>query len=111
MESKQVDLYLHLQNIDTTTPSGKAMFQMLGVFAEFERSMIRDRVVSGLARAKSKGKVLGRPTISQQKQELILHLKAKGKGIRYIAKELKTGVGTVIRILNAQNATQIQIGS
>jgi DNA invertase Pin-like site-specific DNA recombinase len=45
-------LYLHQQGIDTTTPSGRAMFQMCGVFAEFERSMIRERVVSGLARAR-----------------------------------------------------------
>ena len=54
------DLYLHQQAIDTTTPSGKAMFQMLGVFAEFERAMIRERVNAGLARAKAKGVTLGR---------------------------------------------------
>ena len=46
------DLYLHQQGIDTTTPAGKAMFQMLGVFAEFERAMIQERVKAGLARAK-----------------------------------------------------------
>ena len=55
-----VDLYLHQQALDTTTPSGKAMFQMMGVFAEFERSMISERVKSGLARAQSNGKTLGR---------------------------------------------------
>ena len=49
--AKHVDLYLHQQGIDTTTPSGKAMFQMLGVFAEFESAMIRERVMAGLARA------------------------------------------------------------
>ena len=60
------DLYLHQQAIDTTTPSGKAMFQMLGVFAEFERAMIRERVNAGLARAKAKGVTLGRrPTSSK----------------------------------------------
>ena len=48
IESKGVDLYLHQQGIDTTTPSGKMMFQMCGVFAEFERSMIRERVMAGL---------------------------------------------------------------
>ncbi len=56
-----IDLYLHQQGIDTTTPAGKAMFQMLGVFAEFERAMIRDRVNAGLARAKANGVILGRP--------------------------------------------------
>src|SRR5215831_7904433 len=54
------DLYLHQQAIDTTTPSGRAMFQMCGVFAEFERAMIRERVNAGLARAKDKGVKLGR---------------------------------------------------
>jgi DNA invertase Pin-like site-specific DNA recombinase len=52
--------YLHQQAIDTTTPSGKAMFQMCGVFAEFERAMIVERVNSGLARAEAKGVKLGR---------------------------------------------------
>jgi DNA invertase Pin-like site-specific DNA recombinase len=52
----QVDLYLHQQGIDTTTPAGKAMFQMMGVFAEFERAMIQERVRAGLARAKDEGK-------------------------------------------------------
>ena len=54
------DLYLHQQAIDTSTPSGRAMFQMLGVFAEFERGLIRERVNAGLARARAKGTKLGR---------------------------------------------------
>ena len=56
LHGKGIDLYLHQQGIDTTTPSGKAMFQMMGVFAEFERSMIHERVMAGLARAKAEGK-------------------------------------------------------
>ena len=56
--AKHVDLYLHQQGIDTTTPSGKAMFQMMGVFAEFERSMIHERVMAGLARARAEGNSL-----------------------------------------------------
>lgn len=99
LESKGIDLYLHQQGIDTTTPSGKAMFQMLGVFAEFERAMIRERVNAGLSRAKAAGKTLGRPQVSDDKKARILELKAQGKGIRKIAAELKTGVGTVTRVL------------
>ena len=57
IHAKGVDLYLHLQNIDTSTPSGKAMFQMAGVFAEFERSMIQERVRAGLERARAQGTV------------------------------------------------------
>ena len=58
-----IDLFLHQQGLDTTTPAGKAMFQMLGVFAEFERSIIQERVRAGLQRAKREGKRLGRPPI------------------------------------------------
>ena len=55
-----IDLYLHQQAVDTT-PAGKAMFQMCGVFAEFERGMLSERVKAGLNRARQEGKVLGRP--------------------------------------------------
>ena len=51
LEACKVDLYLDQQAIDTTTPSGKLMFQVVGAFAEFERSMIRERVNAGLKRA------------------------------------------------------------
>ena len=60
LHAKGVDLFLHQQGLDTSTPSGRAMFQMLGVFAEFERSMIRERVMAGLSRAKADGTQLGR---------------------------------------------------
>ncbi len=55
LHAKGVDLYLHQQGIDTGTPAGKAMFQMMGVFAEFERAMIVERVKAGLSRARSQG--------------------------------------------------------
>jgi DNA invertase Pin-like site-specific DNA recombinase len=60
LHAKGIDLFLHQQGLDTSTPSGRAMFQMLGVFAEFERSMIRERVMAGLSRAKADGVQLGR---------------------------------------------------
>jgi DNA invertase Pin-like site-specific DNA recombinase len=60
LRAKDVDLYLHQQGLDTSTPSGRALFQMLGVFSEFEREMIRERVKAGLARAKDDGITLGR---------------------------------------------------
>src|SRR6202035_3867632 len=62
LRGKGIDLYLHQQGIDTSTPAGKAMFQMMGVFAEFERAMIVERVNAGLARARAAGKRLGRPS-------------------------------------------------
>src|SRR6185295_17909134 len=66
IHSKRIDLYLHQQGIDTTTPAGKTLFQMCGVFAEFERAMIDERVKAGLARARAQGKVLGRPRVSSR---------------------------------------------
>ncbi len=59
LQASRVDLYLDRQGIDTTTPAGKALFQMMGVFAEFERAMIQERVHAGLARARKEGKRLG----------------------------------------------------
>jgi hypothetical protein len=58
--------YPNQQGLDTTTPAGKALFGMLGVFAEFERSMIRERVMAGLARAKAQGTTLGRKPVAAE---------------------------------------------
>ena len=60
LQASDVDLYLHQQGVDTTTPGGRALFQMMGVFAEFERAIMRDRIKAGLARARAQGKRLGR---------------------------------------------------
>ena len=60
-EAVGVDLYIDQQSIDTTTPMGKLIFQVCGAFAEFERSMIQQRIHAGLRRAKAQGKVHGRP--------------------------------------------------
>ena len=95
-----VDLYLHQQALDTTTPSGRAMFQMMGVFAEFERSMISERVKSGLARAKSNGKTLGRPKVSSDCEAEILKLREEGMGIIRIGKQLGVGTSTVQRVIS-----------
>ena len=95
-----VDLYLHQQALDTTTPSGRAMFQMMGVFAEFERSMISERVKSGLARARSNGKTLGRPKIATSRERQILKLRSQGMGILKIGKELGVGTSTIQRVIS-----------
>jgi DNA invertase Pin-like site-specific DNA recombinase len=63
LHALKIDLCLRQQGLDTTTPAGKSMFQMLGVFAEFERAMIAERVRAGLARARGESKRLGRPQL------------------------------------------------
>ena len=99
LHAQGVDLYLHIQGIDTTTPGGKALFQMMGVFAEFERAMIQERVCAGLAKARAKGKQLGRPKVSPSVERAIQEARAAGKGQLAIARELRVGVGTVRRVL------------
>jgi len=89
-----IDLYLHQQAIDTTTPAGKAMFQMCGVFAEFERSILSERVKAGLNRARAEGKKLGRP-IKVANLKKMLEDRESGKTIRQIASEHKVSIGKV----------------
>ncbi|CAG1021685.1 Serine recombinase PinR [Patescibacteria group bacterium] len=98
IHSYGIDLYLHQQGIDTTTPAGKAMFQMLGVFSEFERSIIRDRVKAGLARAKAKGVVLGDKT----KEMAIIETLKTGTGILKTAKLHSVETSIVQRIKNTE---------
>src|SRR5262249_6076813 len=98
LEAAGVDLFLEQQAIDTTTPAGKLMFQVTGAFAEFERSMIRQRVNAGLRRAVEQGKQLGRPRVSPTVEKRILSHLRKGMGILKTAKTLGVGTGTVQRI-------------
>jgi DNA invertase Pin-like site-specific DNA recombinase len=80
-------------------------FRCFGVFAEFERAMIRERVMAGLARARADGKQLGRRTVEQshaKKVKAALALRSKGLGIRRIAREVGLGVGTVVRLIGAE---------
>jgi len=92
------DLYLHQQALDTTTPSGRALFGMMAVFAEFERAMIQERVNAGLSRAKAQGKKLGRPTLSREMEAKVRALRAEGMGVVKVAKALGIGVSAVQRI-------------
>ena len=101
LHAMRIDLFLRQQGLDTTTPAGKAMFQMMGVFAEFERAMIQERVRAGLARARSEGKELGRPPIAPELEGRIreaLNKPGRTEGVRKIAERFGVAVGTVQRI-------------
>jgi len=93
---------IHQQGIDTITPAGKAMFQMMGVFAEFERAMIQERVKAGLARAKAEGAQLGRRRVGDKVKAEILKERGKGTAMIAIAKQLGVGVSTVQRVISEQ---------
>ena len=100
LHGKGVDLYLHQQGIDTTTPAGKMMFQMMGVFAEFERTMIQERIHAGLGRARASGKTLGRPkTLTPKQADQIRSLHADGLSFRKIARQTRQSLGVVQREL------------
>jgi len=99
LNSKNIDLYIHNQGIDTSTPGGKALFQMMGVFAEFERAFIVERINAGLARAKAQGVQLGRPKVSVTKEKAIkADLLSENIGMIKIAKKHGVGVSTVQRV-------------
>jgi DNA invertase Pin-like site-specific DNA recombinase len=98
LHALKIDLFLHQQGLDTTTPSGKAMFQMMGVFADFERAMIQERVRAGLVRAKAEGKQFGRPRIDSATEKQIRKALQRGEiGMRKIAVQFGVGTGTVQR--------------
>ena len=98
-----VDLYLHQQGINTGTPAGKALYQMCGVFAEFEKSMIKERVISGIARSRltgtKSGKPHGRPANLDNPEPHIRKLREEGLSMLKIAKQLGIGTSTVQRVL------------
>lgn len=90
-----VDLYLREQAVDMTTPGGRALFQMMGVFAEFERAMIPQRVQAGVDRAKSKSKVLGPP---RSDTAAIATELAAGASLQQTAARLGVSLSTVKRV-------------
>ncbi len=108
LQSLGVDLYLQQQALDTSTPAGRAFFQMLGIFAEFERSMIQERVKAGLARARAESpevreakgkKAIGRPQLSQRKRREILEAREGGLSIRKTADKIRVSTATVQKVM------------
>lgn len=100
VQSVNCHLYIHQSGLDTSTPSGRMMFQMVGVFSEFERSMISERVKLGLKRVKSKGTKLGRPkSLDQEEIERVIELRSQGLSLSDIAKHIGVSKMTIQRLL------------
>ncbi len=98
LDAKNVGFYSHKQALDTTTPSGRLMFSIVGAMAEYEREIIRERIIAGLDAARAKGKRLGRPSKAKQKTDEVIQLRQQGWGMTKIANALSLGGSTINRI-------------
>ncbi len=98
LKASGVDLYLHQQAVDTSTPAGKALLQMAAIFGEFERAMLVERTKAGIARARRQGKRLGRPPTTPKIEARVRALRAEGMGMVAIARRLGIGTGVVQRV-------------
>ena len=105
IQARGCDLYLHQQNVDTSTPSGRMLFQMLAVFAEFERAIITTRINAGLDRARSKGVRLGRKPIAPIDLDKVRTALARGGSIRVVAKQTGFSTATVQRVKRTMTDT------
>lgn len=98
IQNRGCDLYLHQQAVDTSTPSGRMLFQMLAVFAEFERAIITSRITAGLDRAREKGVQFGRPNLSLARRTKVQKALIDGLSIRQVAKATGVSTASVQRI-------------
>ena len=100
LQALKIDLYFQQQGMDTSTPSGRMIFSVFGAIGEFERTLIRERVLAGQQRAKANGVKLGRPSkMNDGMKSAVKLLREKGMGIKQIARELQIGVGTVYSVI------------
>jgi DNA invertase Pin-like site-specific DNA recombinase len=103
LHASGVQLYFHQNAIDTTTPSGKLLFSVMGSFAEYERELIRERIKLGMERARKEGKSLGRPSsVTDSTRAAIVELYKKGMSPKKISQTLRCGVGTAFHTLKSK---------
>lgn len=102
LQKKGVQFVSISDQIDTTTPTGKAMFGMLAVFAEFEKDVIQQRTKAGLEAARRRGKLSGRPKVSDKVKRKVKALFEAGESARDIAKECDIARSTIYKILNEE---------
>ncbi|TIT31068.1 MAG: recombinase family protein [Mesorhizobium sp.] len=101
LRAKNVALRILAMSLDTATPTGKLMLNLLGSIAEFERELMLERQREGIAKAKAEGKYKGRAPTAQRKAAEVIRLKAEGKTGDAIAEELGIGRASVFRILRS----------
>ena len=100
LQAMKIDLFFMQQGMDTTTPSGRMIFSVFGAIGEFERNLIRERVIAGQQRAKASGVHIGRPTkMNDGMRSAIKVMHQNGMSIRQIAKSCQVGIGTVYSVI------------
>jgi DNA invertase Pin-like site-specific DNA recombinase len=110
LEALGIDLIVPGQSIDTSTPTGRLLFNVLGAIAEFERDLIRERVVAGMKAAKRRGRAIGRPRrLGRGDERRIARLRRSGRSLREIADLLgvsKSTVGRLVADLGAEGCPE-----
>ena len=106
VQSKDIDLYIDQQGLDSSTPTGRLMFSLVGSFAEYERTLIKERVRAGMERAKKSGtksgRAIGRPTnVNDGTKAAVIELHKSGMSMNKICKTLSIGNGTLYKLLRA----------
>ncbi len=99
LKRKKVELQILSMNLDTSTPTGKLMVNLLGAIAEFERELMLERQREGVAKARAEGKYLGRQPTARRKSDQVRQLRAEGKSANDIVKTLGISRASVFRIL------------
>jgi DNA invertase Pin-like site-specific DNA recombinase len=107
-QSLGIDFISYQENIDTTTPTGELIFHVMASLAQFESSLISQRVKAGMARAKAQGKHIARPPISKQMQEKIIELQREGVSMNKISKTLGIAYGTVYNYRSKMSKTEVE---
>jgi DNA invertase Pin-like site-specific DNA recombinase len=110
LDAAGIRLYCDREGIDSSTPMGRAMIQMASVFGEQERSMLRDRVIAGLARVRQQGRKLGRPKVAPKVEDAIREHLSAGNGILKVAVLVGCGSGTVQRV-KREMAVQVAVAA
>ena len=109
LQELKVDLFFYREGIDTTTPTGKCVFTILGSVAELERDLITGRIRQGIVKARRNGVRLGRPTVMNDSMVTAVRLlREKGMTVRNIAAQLRCGVGTVYKVIGTENPQELK---
>jgi DNA invertase Pin-like site-specific DNA recombinase len=103
-----IDFVSFMENIDTSSPMGKAMFTIASAFAELEADLVKERVVAGLANARAKGKTLGRPKVELD-EHMVALLRQRGLPMRGIANELHVSLGLVHKTLRNMGSQPLEM--